>query len=255
MAGTTFGRFAAAIPVSDIGRALAFYQDILGMTVTFTNGDPTGFVILRRDAAELHLTLVRGHRAGLHNVAHLMVTDATALHDHLVASGARIVKGLRDADYGLRGFVMADPDGNRIDVGQRLLPALHVPLARSDRSGGGRQRPRAVDALELSTKAVAEAVRRSGLDFDLVNDIVMARGHRGHGPGGGRRRPVQLHRPEDQPAGTQDRCLGRGLARDQPRETPDAPIRDMTITLTHELRRRGGTGAAAMCADGGMATA
>lgn len=91
------------------------------MTVTFTNGDPTGFVILRRDAAELHLTLVRGHRAWLHNVAHLMVTDATALHDHLVVSGVRIVKGLRDADYGLRGFVMADPDGNRIDVGQRLL--------------------------------------------------------------------------------------------------------------------------------------
>jgi predicted enzyme related to lactoylglutathione lyase len=119
MADITFGRFAAAVPVSDIGRALAFYQDILGMTVTFTNGDPTGFVILRRDAAELHLTLVRGHRAGLHNVAHLMVTDATALHDHLVASGVRIVKGLRDADYGLRGFVMADPvamTGARMDL-------------------------------------------------------------------------------------------------------------------------------------------
>jgi uncharacterized glyoxalase superfamily protein PhnB len=49
-----------------------------------------------------------------------MVADATALHEHLVANGVRIVKSLRDADYGLRGFVMADPDGNRIDVGQRL---------------------------------------------------------------------------------------------------------------------------------------
>ena len=29
-----------------------------------------------------------------------------------------IVKGLRDAPYGLRVF--ADPDGNRIDVGERL---------------------------------------------------------------------------------------------------------------------------------------
>jgi catechol 2,3-dioxygenase-like lactoylglutathione lyase family enzyme len=116
----TFGRIAGAVPVSDISRALDFYQGVLGMTVTFTNGDPTGFVILRRDAAELHLTLVRGHRAGLHNVAHLMVDDATALHEHLVSNGVRIVKGLRDADYGLRGFVMVDPDGNRIDVGQRL---------------------------------------------------------------------------------------------------------------------------------------
>ncbi len=90
------------------------------MQVTFENGNPVGFVILKRDAAELHLTVARNHRAGTHNVAHLMVADATALHDHLVANGTRIVKGLRDADYGLRGFVFADPDGNRIDVGERL---------------------------------------------------------------------------------------------------------------------------------------
>jgi catechol 2,3-dioxygenase-like lactoylglutathione lyase family enzyme len=122
MADITFGRIAAAVPVGDIPRALRFYQDILGMTVTFTNGDPTGFVILKKDAAELHLTLVKGHRAGLHNVAHLLVADAAALHEHLVSHGVRIVKGLRDADYGLRGFVMADPEGNRIDVGQRLSP-------------------------------------------------------------------------------------------------------------------------------------
>lgn len=32
----------------------------------------------------------------------------------------RFIKGLRDADYGLRQFVFADPDGNRIDVGQEL---------------------------------------------------------------------------------------------------------------------------------------
>jgi len=29
-------------------------------------------------------------------------------HGHLVAHGTRIVKGLRDADHGLRGFVFAD---------------------------------------------------------------------------------------------------------------------------------------------------
>jgi catechol 2,3-dioxygenase-like lactoylglutathione lyase family enzyme len=115
-----FERFAAAIPVSDLTKSLPFYRDLLGMSVTFTNGDPVGFVILRRDSAELHLTLVPGYRAPGHNVTHLMVNDATALHDHLVANGVRIVKGLRDADYGLRGFVFCDPDGNRIDVGERL---------------------------------------------------------------------------------------------------------------------------------------
>jgi hypothetical protein len=60
------------------------------------------------------------HAARHRNVAHLLVSDATGLHDRLVAAGAWIVKGLRDEEYGLRDFVFADPDGNRIDVGQRL---------------------------------------------------------------------------------------------------------------------------------------
>jgi catechol 2,3-dioxygenase-like lactoylglutathione lyase family enzyme len=30
------------------------------------------------------------------------------------------VKGVRDHEFGLRAFVFADPDGNRIDVGERL---------------------------------------------------------------------------------------------------------------------------------------
>jgi catechol 2,3-dioxygenase-like lactoylglutathione lyase family enzyme len=114
------GRIASIVPVSDLDRAIEFYRTTLGLEVVFTNGTPVGFAILKRDAAELQLTSVPGHRGGVENVAHLLVDDAIALHDHLVAHDVRIIKGLRDAEYGLRGFVFADPDGNRIDVGQRL---------------------------------------------------------------------------------------------------------------------------------------
>ena len=114
------GRVAPMVQVTDLAKARAFYCDVLGFEVVFSNGDPVGFQILEKDAAELHLDLVPGHRATDRNVAHLMVDDATALYDHLVAHGVRIVKGLRDADYRMRTFVMADPDGNRIDVGQDL---------------------------------------------------------------------------------------------------------------------------------------
>jgi catechol 2,3-dioxygenase-like lactoylglutathione lyase family enzyme len=115
-----FGRIAATITVSSMPRALTFYTEVLGMTKVFENGSPTGFAIVKREAAELHLTQSRSHRATDRNVAHLVVSDATALHDHLSERSVRIIKGLRDADYGLRNFVFADPDGNRIDVGQRL---------------------------------------------------------------------------------------------------------------------------------------
>ena len=88
------------------------------MSVTFTNGNPVGFVILNREGAELHLTLDRAHEASAQNVAHLIVDNATNLSDQLQRHQVSIVKGLRDNDHGLRGFVFADPDGNRIDVGQ-----------------------------------------------------------------------------------------------------------------------------------------
>ncbi|MEW5423525.1 bleomycin resistance protein [Amorphus sp. 3PC139-8] len=113
-----FGRIAATVPVSDMARALAFYVDVLGFQKVFENGSPVGFVILRRDAAELHLTLHRDHKGGPFNVAHMMVEDVDALHALCQENGVRIVKGLKDKDFGLRAFVLADPDGNRIDIGQ-----------------------------------------------------------------------------------------------------------------------------------------
>lgn len=116
--GVRFGRIAAMLPVSDMAKAHSFYADILGFTKVFENGNPVGFMILKRDAAELHLTLQPQHKAADFNVAHLLVDDAEALFRRCQAAGLRIIKGLKDKDYGLRAFVFEDPDGNRIDVGQ-----------------------------------------------------------------------------------------------------------------------------------------
>ena len=114
------GRIASIVPVTDIDRALQFYCGIFGFEKVFENGDPVGFVILEKDDAELLLTLNRQHKATTENVAHMMVSDATALYDLMATHKVRIVKGLRDADFGLRCFVFADPDGNRIDVGEPI---------------------------------------------------------------------------------------------------------------------------------------
>ena len=52
----------------------------------------------------------------------MFVDDAAALYATCESSGVRIVKRLMDKDYGQRAFVFADPDGNRIDVGERIDP-------------------------------------------------------------------------------------------------------------------------------------
>jgi len=115
------GRIAANIAVRDIEKAVAFYRDVFGLEKTFQNGNPVGFVILKKDDAELHLSLLKTHTPRPDNVAHLMTSDADALHQRCVATGARIIKGLRDHDFGLRAFVFEDPDGNRIDVARRIV--------------------------------------------------------------------------------------------------------------------------------------
>lgn len=118
--GVRFGRIAAMLPVKDIGKAHDFYTRILGFKKVFENGSPVGFMILKRDGAEVHLTLQPAHEAANFNVAHLMVDDADALHAVCQRHGLRIIKRLQDKDYGLRAFVFEDPDGNRIDVGQPI---------------------------------------------------------------------------------------------------------------------------------------
>lgn len=128
----TFGRVAPTISVSDMDRALSFYCRELGFSAVFENGSPVGFVILAKDGAELHLSLDKKHRVTSQNVAHLMVNDAAAFYRHLETRNVRIVKGIRDADFGLRCFVFADPDGNRIDVGE----ALDLKPAREEHTAG-----------------------------------------------------------------------------------------------------------------------
>jgi catechol 2,3-dioxygenase-like lactoylglutathione lyase family enzyme len=118
--GIRFGRIAAMLPVKDIGRACDFYTKVLGFTKVFENGTPVGFIILKKDQAELHLTLQPNHTAASFNVAHMMVDNADALHAICQQHGLRIIKRIHDKDYGLRAFVFEDPDGNRIDVGQPI---------------------------------------------------------------------------------------------------------------------------------------
>ncbi|UAL11919.1 VOC family protein [Caulobacter segnis] len=130
-----FGRLAASAFTRDIQASCAFYRDVLGFEKTFQNGDPVGFMILEKDAAELHLSLVRDHKSSTTNIAHLLVDDVDALHDRLVAAGVRIIKSLADKDYGLRAFVFADLDGNRIDVGQPLTPAEPMRFENRDMAG------------------------------------------------------------------------------------------------------------------------
>jgi predicted enzyme related to lactoylglutathione lyase len=112
------GRVAAEIGVTDMARAVAFYRDVFGFEAVFANGNPVVFTILEKDAAELHLMLAPGYRGPEFNVAHIYVDNVDALYQRCLEIGAAITRTIADKDYGMRAFVIADPDGNRIDIGQ-----------------------------------------------------------------------------------------------------------------------------------------
>jgi catechol 2,3-dioxygenase-like lactoylglutathione lyase family enzyme len=118
--GIRFGRIAAMLPVKDMEKAHGFYTNVLGFTKVFENGNPVGFMILKRDQAELHLTLQPNYQAAPFNVAHMLVHDVDTLHALCQQHGLRIIKSLQNKDYGLKAFVFEDPDGNRLDVGQPI---------------------------------------------------------------------------------------------------------------------------------------
>ena len=114
-----FGRAAPGISVHDIQAAYAFYSSVFGFQKVFENGDPVGFMVLKKDGAEIHLNQARDHRPTTVNVFHMFVDDVAGLYAICESAGVRIIKSLKDKDYGQRAFVFADPDGNRIDVGQK----------------------------------------------------------------------------------------------------------------------------------------
>jgi catechol 2,3-dioxygenase-like lactoylglutathione lyase family enzyme len=120
LAEITFGRTAPGICVRNIQAAHDFYSRVLGFKKVFENGDPVGFMVLKKDRAEIHLSQKFDHKASTVNVMHMFVSDALALYSVCEAEGVRIIKCLADKEYGQRAFVFADPDGNRIDVGERL---------------------------------------------------------------------------------------------------------------------------------------
>jgi uncharacterized glyoxalase superfamily protein PhnB len=70
--------------------------------------------------------LADGYVAPASNVMHLLVeagVDDIYVRCAAAAtgpSGTRIVSAIRNAPWKMRTFVVADPDGNRIDVGQPL---------------------------------------------------------------------------------------------------------------------------------------
>lgn len=112
-------RFLAArlnLHVEDVERSVAFYRVLLGFDTKALMGEPPSFALLIREGAEI--ALVREENR-VPTGCYIYVTGVEALHKHCQASGARITYPLTLEAWSLLNFVIEDPDGHQIAIGER----------------------------------------------------------------------------------------------------------------------------------------
>lgn len=130
--------------VSDMGRSLAFYRDGLGFVVSnstdsngtitwaFLDNGPVSLMLSTGSAYSLPHADDEDHvhsqwsgperPAGvdINNVTWFYVPDVDEVHAHLTKAGFDVVDSPKPKGYGLRDFLVRDPDGYHYAIGTPL---------------------------------------------------------------------------------------------------------------------------------------
>lgn len=120
--------------VSDVGRSLAFYRDVLGFTVgpTVPDAPPFVFAIVQSGPVEVFLNApepaiaeypaFKDRPIGGTLTLFIEVVDIARAHESL-KDRVKIVMPLEHKWYGVTEFAFEDPDGYLITFAERDLPA------------------------------------------------------------------------------------------------------------------------------------
>jgi predicted enzyme related to lactoylglutathione lyase len=108
-----------AITVSDVGSAVAYYRDVLGLKFLFSAGPNLAF--LSDGSIRIMLSTPQGSGAvGANSILYFQVTDIEATYDAIIARGSaserrpQLAAKMPDHDLWI-GF-LRDPDGNLIGL-------------------------------------------------------------------------------------------------------------------------------------------
>lgn len=102
------------LPSSDLDRTEAFYARA-GFADAGRHDD---YLVLHNGGVEMHFAR---HDTVTPSTCFLHVTDARKMWKQLRDQGVEGVGDIVDQDYGLREFVLTDPDGNRVRIGSPRL--------------------------------------------------------------------------------------------------------------------------------------
>jgi predicted enzyme related to lactoylglutathione lyase len=112
----TFGS-ATTFHVSDVEVSLKFYTEVLGFSERFRFGDYGG---AEYGDIQIHLSgpKATNKKEVGQGAIYIFCDDVDGYYAEVVAKGAKAQAAPRDYEYGMRDFVIEDPDANHIGIGQ-----------------------------------------------------------------------------------------------------------------------------------------
>ncbi|HSO96539.1 MAG TPA: VOC family protein [Acidimicrobiia bacterium] len=118
--GATLLGIRANLEVREVPRSVAFFERTLGLRPVVTMGEPVTFAILAADDASLALAATAEPAVAAIAACYVDVSDVTAAYERCRDAGAEITAEVTTHPWGMRDFVLRDPDGHQIAVGQRV---------------------------------------------------------------------------------------------------------------------------------------
>jgi catechol 2,3-dioxygenase-like lactoylglutathione lyase family enzyme len=128
--GRSLPHFTVNLLVRDLQRSLAFYRDVLGALVIYSDMDFAAVKVqelefmLHADHAYDHHpwfpALTRGERRGLGAELRLFQTDPDLIESRAKKFGATILQPSQDMPHGWRDVIVSDPDGFTWAIGTAL---------------------------------------------------------------------------------------------------------------------------------------
>jgi len=107
------------LEVADVSASVAFYAETLGLEVRVAMGDPPAFAILGNDTAELALVAARRPAIPVAASCYVNVVGVDAIYEHCLERGVTITHKLATHPWGMTDFVLRDPDGHQVAVGEQ----------------------------------------------------------------------------------------------------------------------------------------
>lgn len=119
---------APQLPVADVGRALAYYRDVLGCRIAWIWEDSYA-AVFNGDTA-IHFVKADHPRPGAG--CYVYVPSADELYARYRAAGADVVEDLASKPWGMREFAVRDPDGHVLRIGHGEKTVAGIPQFRTE---------------------------------------------------------------------------------------------------------------------------